>query len=483
MLLKKCGLFIFLCTLSRLSVAIELPEIGASSGTAVSTAEEKRIGEAVMRSLRGQLNIINDIEINSYFDAVGKRLVSHSDTPNQPFHFFVVNNDEINAFAMPGGFIGIHSGLILNTQDESELASVLAHEIAHVTQHHLARSFEAVNKLSLPMAIATIVAVVASAALNNPEIGQAAVAAMSAGGQQMQVNFTRDHEKEADRIGIQLLADAGFDSSSMPNFFETLQNNSRYYQQDIPEFLRTHPVTTNRIAEARERAKKYPKKPLAESPHYQLIRAKLLVLTSDDKVQLIKKLRDGLKGGRYRSELATRYALVLALLATEKTDSVQEQIDWLLKKDGDRAVYRLQQARLALLQKQTAKAMQLYEQALQIYPNDPLLSLDYAEKLLQNNNPERAKAILLALTISKDSQYYQLLAQVYQMLGNKAEAHLVLAEDFHLQGQTALALSQLEQAREQKTLDFYVAARIEARYKELQALLQEEQADSAMIQP
>jgi predicted Zn-dependent protease len=202
-----------------------------------------------------------------------------------------------------------------------------------------------------------------------------------------------------------------------------------------------------------------------------------------DQEKLVKRLQKMLEEGRYRNELATRYALVLALLTNEKTLGVQEHIDWLLKKDGDRVVYRLQQAHLALLQKQKDKAMQLYERALQVYPDDPLLSLDYAEKLLQNNNPERAKVILLALSSQQNSDYYQLLVQSHQMLGNKAEAHLVLAEDFYLHGQTALALSQLKQARQQKGLDFYVAARIEARYQELETLLREEQESSAMGQP
>lgn len=476
-------LFILLNVLAQPSRAIELPDIGASSGTVVSTATERKIGEAVMRNLRRQLNVIEDLEINNYFETIGKKLTSYSDIPTQPFHFFVVDSDEVNAFAMPGGFIGVHSGLILDTHDESELASVLAHEIAHITQHHLARTFEAVNKLSLPMAIATIAAIVASATLNNPEIGQAAVSALAAGGQQMQVNFTRAHEKEADRIGVQLLASAGFDPMSMPNFFETLQKNTRYYQQKVPEFLRTHPVTTDRIAEAKERAKYYPKKMFAESIVYQLMRAKLLVLVTRDKIQLTKKLQDMLKNGRYSNELATRYALVLALLASEKTAGVQEHLDWLFTQDGDRVVYRLQQARLAWLQKQVPKVIQIYEQALQIYPNDQLLSLDYAEKLLQNNNPERAKAILLASSSSPHSRHYQLLAQAQQMLGNNAEAHLALAESAYLQGRIALALSQLKQARQQKALDFYVAARVEARYQELQAIWQEEQADSAIIEP
>lgn len=466
-----------------LTFATDLPDMGTSSSALVSSTTEKALGEAIMRKLQRQLDIIEDVEINNYFATIGKRLVSFSDQPDQPFHFFVVNSDKVNAFAMPGGFIGIHSGLILNTQDESELAAVLAHEIAHVTQRHLARTFEAMDKLSLPIAVATIVAIVASVATQNPDIGQAAVATMAAGGRQMYTHFTHTHEKEADRIGIQLLAKAGFDPLSMPSFFETLQSRTRYYRQGIPEFLRTHPITIDRIAEAKERAQRYPRKPLVSAPSYQLMRARLRVLVEMDRLQLIKQLKRQLAEGRYRNELATRYALTLALLMEDQTEGVQTQIDWLFTHDGDRVVYRLQQAHLALLQTQVDKAMQHYEQALQIYPNNVLLSLDYAEKLLQNNNPKRAKVVLSTLSTQPNAHYYQLLAQSYQLLGNKAEAHLALAEAFYLQGQTVLALGQLKQARQLETTDFYVAARIESRYQALQAILETEQITSASTHP
>lgn len=484
--LRKFWVYGFLIVLSGTPLpdsAIELPDIGASADDVVSPALEKKVGESVMRTLRYQMELIDDLEIENYFNALGKKLVSYSDAPMQEFHFFVVKSDVVNAFAMPGGFIGTHSGLILNTQSESELASVLAHEIAHITQRHLARTFEAVNRLSIPSAVAALVAVIASAALNNPDIGQAAVAAISAGNQQLQVNFTRLHEKEADRIGMQLLAAGGFDPLSMPNFFESLQANTRYYGQGVPEFLRTHPVTTDRIAEARERAKQFPRKNFEESPSYQLMRARLLVLIEENPAQLAKKLQNMLSAGRYRNELATRYALVLAKLASEQTEGVSAQIEWLFQHDGDKEVYRLQQAHLALLQKHVDEAMQLYDQALRVYPNDPLLSLDYAEKLLQNSHPARAKTVLLALSSLANSRYYRLLAQTYQALGNTAEMHLALAEDFYLNGQTALALSQLKQARQQKKLDFYVAARLEARYRELQHALQEEQDSSGAPEP
>ncbi|OQW91778.1 MAG: hypothetical protein BWK79_16140, partial [Beggiatoa sp. IS2] len=398
------------------------------------------------------------------------------DNPTQGFRFFVINDSSINAFAVPGGVIVAHSGLISATQDEGELASVLAHEIAHVTQRHTARAVETSGQWSLPVVAAMIAAIVVGVAANNPDIGQAALAATMAGNIQMQINFTRAHEREADRVGMQILAQAGFDPRSMPAFFERLQASSRYQDGNLPELLRTHPVTTDRVAESRDRADQYPKQFFQDTPQYHLLRAKLLWLTDKNPQELVKKLQTMLKEGRYRDERATRYALALTLLANKQIDGVLPHIEWLEQHDSDRVSYRLLRAHLAFLQKDEAAIKRIYQQALQVYPNDQVLSLDYAEKLLQNNEAKLAKTLLLELTPLANPHYYRLLAQAHQLTGAKVEAHLALAESFYLNGQTALAVAQLKEARQQNNGDFYLAARIEARYEELQKELQEERA-------
>jgi predicted Zn-dependent protease len=455
--------------------AVELPDIGSSANAIMSATDEQKLGEAFFRQLHRQAEVIDDIDINDYINALGHRLASFSDNPEQSFRFFVIKDAAINAFAVPGGFIGVHSGLISNTRDESELASVVAHEIAHVTQHHIARTIEAMDRLSLPAMAALIAAIVVGATVN-PQIGQAAAATLMAGSVQMQINFTRTHEKEADRVGMQILASAGFDPRSMPAFFERLQTATRYYENGVPEFLRTHPVTSDRIAEAQSRADKYPVKLISDAPLYHLMKAKLLVLSDDNPNNLLKKLQEMLKEGRYRDERATRYALALTLLTSKQLAGVQEQLDWLLKHDTDRVVYRLLKAQLAWLQNDNPKAMQIYQQALEVFPNDQQLGLDYAEKLLQNHLPANAKTVLLTLSPSLNPAYYRLLAQAYQDTGVIAEAQLALAEHYYLSGQTALAVEQLKQARQLKKLDYYIASRIEARYVELKRELQEEEA-------
>ncbi|MCK5665601.1 MAG: M48 family metallopeptidase [Thiotrichaceae bacterium] len=458
--------------LSFPAATIELPDIGISANTVMSPADEQKLGENFIRQLRRQVFVIEDAQINNYINALGNRLASYSNKPEQKFNFFVIKDSSINAFAVPGGFVGIHSGLILKTHSESELASVVAHEISHVTQRHIARMIADSKRFSLP-AMAVLIAAVLMAGAGNPEVGQAAAAAVMAGNVQMQINFTRTHETEADHIGMQILAKAGFEAHDMPSFFERLQAAGRYHQ-GVPDFLRTHPVTTDRIAEARVRAEKYPRQQKKDTPLYHLMKAKLLILTADNKHSLKKKLEKMLKTGRYRDERAIRYALALTLLATQQGDAVQTQIDWLFKNDADRIIYHLLKANLALLQNKFVKAMQVYEQALQAYPGDKMLGISYAEKLLQNNIAQKAKAVLLKIPSSSNPYYYHLLAKAYQATGAIATAHLTLANSYHLMGQTKLALEQIKLARQQQNRNSYLTSRIETRYKELTTQLLEE---------
>ncbi len=470
--------FIILWAICLPCVAIELPDMGISANSVLSQAEEQKLGKTFIRQLRRQMEIIDDAQINNYINALGHRLASYSNNPAQPFRFFVIKEPSINAFAVPGGFIGVHSGLILTTRSESELASVLAHEIAHVTQRHIARSIEASQRLSAPALAALIIAGIIAGAAGAPQVGEAALVAMMASQVQMQINFTRTHEKEADRVGMQILANAGFEPRDMPNFFDRLQASTRYYEGGVPDFLRTHPVTTDRIAEAHDRAEKYPHRFITDSPLYHLMRAQLVVLTTNNKPKLLKKLKKMFNAGHYRDERAIRYAIANISLATRQTDNVQTQIDWLFKNDSDRIIYRLLKAHLAWLKNNDAKAMQIYEQALQIYPGDQILSLDYAEKLLQNDLGEKAQAVLLKIPSTSNPNYYRLLARAYQLTGTLAKAHLALAENHYLMGETRQAVEQLKLARKKIKQDFYLASRIDARYNELQVELLEEQKAS-----
>ncbi|MEP6482997.1 MAG: M48 family metalloprotease [Rudaea sp.] len=237
----------------------QLPNMGSSAGTVASPEEQRQYGFYMLHELRNQNQVVDDALLTDYINMIGYRLVAYSQKQDQPFTFFIVRDTSINAFALPGGFVGINAGLITTTANESELAAVLAHEISHITQQHLVRAVEAEQKYAPLMVLAMLGAIVASAhqspySTSNSGIG--AIATAEGIAEQMQINFTRADESEADRIGINTLAKAGFDPDAMADFFERMQHALRpgFDENDVPALLMDHPVTNQRISEARERA-------------------------------------------------------------------------------------------------------------------------------------------------------------------------------------------------------------------------------------
>jgi len=454
--------------LSNQSLAVELPSMGDTSGAIVSPDEERRMGEGLMRQVRQSTLLVEDPEVSEYIQSLGYQLVANSDSPAQDFTFFVINDPTINAFAAPGGFIGIHIGLVLAAESESELASVLAHEIVHVTQRHLARAIEKANKMNVPATAALLAALILSG--SNPQIGQAAVMATMAGSVQNQLNFTRAHEQEADRLGMQILANAGFNPRSMPLFFERMQQASRFYDNRLPEFLRTHPVTLSRIADSRNRAEQYSVKGYTEREAYRLIRAKLRVLSAANPASLIKTFEDAAKKGR-QSRSDERYGYALALLAASRYSEARTQIKKLLEKDPNRIAYLIASADIDMADKQPGAAASRLSEALKLFPNNHPLTMTYAEALLNDGEAETARLLLKDHLRSRDPSpaLYALLARAEKDAGYAADAHQSLAEYYYLSGETRTAIDQLNIAlRLVQDKDFYRASRIEARLKELQ---------------
>ncbi|MCW8900117.1 MAG: M48 family metalloprotease [Gammaproteobacteria bacterium] len=449
---------------------INLPDIGDNAGN-ISLAEEYRTGEAVIRNIRRAGGVLDDPIIQGYLNELGYRLVSHSET-QQLFHFFLIKDTSINAFALPGGFIGINAGLILATKSESELAGVMAHEIAHITQRHHARQYEQGSN-SIPIIAALIAAMVLGS--QNNDIGQAALASVAAGSAQQQINFTRSNEKEADRIGINLLINAEFNPHGMADFFDTMDKQSRLYGDSIPEFLRSHPVNPARIADAKHRASTYKNGLESSSTTYHLLRSRLKVLASDDTAELLKDFSSKLSDGNYQNKEATRYGYALALQTNKQYSQALKQIDILIDKNPEQITYNILKAQIETDAQLYPAAIKTFKKLLNLYPGNNTVNLYYAETLLKANKIELADKILQAQISpsTKIPKLYQLLANTQAKLNKPASSHQSLAEYYYLLGQTHDAIKQLELGLKIANVDFYLTSRLEARLKEFKAELHE----------
>jgi len=455
----------------------QLPDLGDASGKAITPQQDIALGKAFMRQIRQSGLILEDPEVNSYLAALGNKLAMHSENPGHSFTFFLVDDSTINAFAGPGGYIGVNVGLFVTADSESELAGVMAHEIAHVTQRHLARRFDAADKMSLPTTAAVLAAILIGATANG-SAGAAALTAASAANMQYQINFTRANEYEADRVGIQTLADAGFDPYGMPQFFEKLQKNSKLYGTRPPEFLSTHPVTTNRIAEATSRAETYPRKPAYTSLDFLLLRAKLRVRSYPDPKQVLADFQryQGESGGDTPAE---KYEFALLLAANGRYPQAETVMQKLQKGDPDRITYRLALADILGRGKQPDEALAVYKDALALYPDSMAVALPYATTLMDTGREEEAYRLLSDITAShqENAKAFKLLAQAAGATGHKVQTHTAMSQYYFLNGFTNQAIEQLKLAEKQPGLSDYLTARIQARITQLETLLQAEKLE------
>jgi predicted Zn-dependent protease len=449
--------------------AVELPSIGESSQRYLSPEEEQRLGDAFMRNIRQTLTINQDPEVTEYVQSLGYRLLANTDTGGRKFTFFVVEDPAINAFAGPGGYIGINSGLILITENESELASVVAHEIAHVTQRHLARAFEAASKMSLPATAAIIAAIILGN--QNGQLGEAAIAATAAGSAQHQINFTRSNEEEADRLGMQTLAKSGFNPRSMPKFFERLQQSTRFSDDQAYEFLRTHPVTVSRIADTRNRAEQLSYTPRPDSGNYALIKTKLLVEKENTTLNSVDFFARLLQDASPAGQPALRYGYALALLADNKYDQARTEIMKLISKDPERLAYQFVLARIEMADNHMDKALKIYADNFGLYPHNYPLTVYYTNALIQAGQPQKAVDLLHDHLRQRPAttKIYSLLAQAETDAGHLVAAHQALAEYHYLNGQTHTAIDQLNIALDNvEKDDTMLKARIQARIAQLE---------------
>jgi len=465
-------LFIHFFLFSGLRAAdeIKLPDMGDSTGTLISPAQEKLLGASFFRSIRSQLEISYDPDVQQYIQTLGQTLAANSDTPTQDFYFFVVLSDDINAFAGPGGYIGINSGLILSSDSESELASVVAHEIAHVTQRHIYRSYEASSRMSLPAAAAMVAAIII--ATQAPEVGLGALSAIQAGSLQMQIDFTRDNEQEADRIGIRILERSGFDPLSMPAFFEKLQLASRYYGEGAPEFLRTHPVTSSRISDTRGRAEKYPYRQVPDSQTYRLIKAKLRIGSENTKLNdLVVYFTNKVNQGTAEQRAAMQYGLGLTFIKKQQYDKAEEIFQNLHQRYPKQQEYLTALAQAAVNQQDFETAKKRYLKLQQQFPGNIEYQFEYISILLKSNQPRLAlqHLNLIDYRYQQHPRYYLLRARAYGNLKDNVNLHRYMAEYFYAIGQPNTAILQITLAQKDKGLNFYLSAILEDRLNLFQA--------------
>lgn len=443
----KKFLLVLLFLTSLISHAEGLPDLGDIAQEAISPQQERQIGEQSMYQIRADKSYLDDAEVADYLNVLGSSLVVNSSEPGQTFEFFAINDAAINAFAMPGGFIGVNTGLILAAQSESELASVLSHEIAHVTQHHLARIVSG-QKIDSLASMALLAAAILSAR-SNPDAAMATIVGVQAGGIQRHLNFTRLHEQEADRIGLDILQKSGFDSRAMPTFFERLQKATRLLEGNTPTYLRTHPVNNERIADIANRVQQIPYKPVASSLDFHLLRAKLQTLHKTPQ-EAIAYFENSLGPQKFGNPVAQRYGLVTALLKSHQLARAAKEFEPLRKQAPNNAMITTLAGKLrragAIAEKNITA---FYRTAVQNFPQHRALIYGYCEVLLQEKNYNDAVTLLNQQVTAhpNDPRLYELQARTYAALGRHQEEHHALAYFYILHGNLRGAIEQLELAK------------------------------------
>jgi beta-barrel assembly-enhancing protease len=460
--------------------AQSLPDLGDESQALYSPAQEKKLGESVVRQIRAQGGYLDDPEVNDYLNDLGQRLVLAVPDAKQDFEFFAVGDPSINAFALPGGYVGVNTGLILLTQTESELASVLAHEITHVTQHHFTRAM-AGQQRSLLYAIAALAVAIAASRSGSSSASQAtsaAVASAQAIALQSQLNYTRENEFEADRIGFQRLDAAGFDDSGMVALMQRLQKESRFSESNAPSYLRTHPITYERIAEAQARAQGKPYRQVPDSLDFQMVRALLKSYTGTPR-EAVLYFDEAIKERKYNNAVAVRYGLVASLLRNDELQRARAELQTLEKIAPPHPMVEAMAGHVLMESGDLDAAIARFAAALQRYPNKMQLVYDYPEALLKANRPLEATTFLdrELLRFPGNGPLHRLAARAYADLGKKMQQFRHQGEYYAWQGDLRGAVFQYEQASKASDGDFYQASVVEARLRTLRRELAEQRAN------
>jgi len=453
----------------------ELPDLGSPADAILSKSDEAQIGRSIMRQIQASGVLVDDPQIVEYVNDIGHRIAAHAHDGDHKFTFFVVDDPSLNAFALPGGFIGVHTGLIESTRSEDELAGVLAHEIAHVTQRHIARAVHANSRQSLLSTAMMLGAILAGAAGASGDAVQGAIAVAQGTSAQASINFTRSNEYEADRVGMDSLAAAGFDPEGMASFFEVISRSTNTpHEYRAPEFLRTHPVTTTRIAEARGRARNYPPIDTIDTRNYGVTRARLLVAgqdTPEDAVAYFER-----QNYDYMSD-PQRYGLAVAYQRDGQDLKAMRIFEELVNREPETIAYHIGLAQSQLALERIDAAAATYNRALELFPRNTPLTVHYAEALLQLDEPEMAHEILLDLlnNTPPSPDQVRLIARAADEAGEKAESNYYMAEYSFMIGDLLGGVNFLQRALNSPDLEEIQRIRFEARIDFIREYMTEEQ--------
>lgn len=468
---RRCAAGLALSLLAAAGAAanteeLKLPDLGESSTSLFSSEYEHQLGRAWLRVFRSQAPTVDDPLMLDYLENLTYQLATHSQLEDRRIELVIVDNPAINAFAVPGGVIGVHNGLLLYAQTEDELATVLSHELAHLSQRHFSRGVEFQQKQQ-PLTLAAMLASLVLMATAGGDAGMAALSATQAAAQDSALRYSRSNEQEADRVGMQTMVDAGMDPHAAPAMFERMLQASRYSNAShIPEFLRSHPLSESRIADTRNRARQYPRQIRHTSLDYQLMRARAVMQLADTPEQAVERFRGELDGSPRSREAAT-YGLVLALTAAGRPDEASLRLDDIWSGDRNRIEYIIADAEIDMARNAPASAAKKLAEQLAVSPGNHPLTMAYANALMQSQQSHIAEQVLVEQSKRRpnDPGLWYLLAEVQGLSGNIAGLHQSRAEYFILNGILDEAQRQLEYALKLTQGDHYSTSRIKERLR------------------
>ncbi len=471
-----CGLLLLNISVTALAVDIELPDLGDASSAVISSQQEYELGQKILKLYRAQMPTSSDPIIYSYLENLIKDLAQYSELPNKNFDLLVIESPQLNAFAAPGRVIGVNTGIFLYTETEDQLASIITHELAHLSQRHIARQMIEQKKNSVPV-MAGILAGIILAATGNADAGMAAITATQAAALDSRLRYSRSYEQEADRVGFQTMLKAERNPNAAGDMFEVMLRRSRFDRRP-PEFLSTHPISESRISDARNRAIKYPRENYPDNLDFHLVAARVKLQHEKTAHQAIKRFETEINSHEYVSEEsreASRYGLVLALTAAGETDKAREELNKILQVRPNKIVYQLASTSIDLKDKKYPLVLKELNKLLGKHPDNHAITIHFAEALMEAGEYKYAEQLLSGYvrTNAKDDYVWYLLAEVYGLVGKILDVHRARAEYYILNGVYDRALNQLENAQRLIKDDAMTAALVEQRLIDVRGMMEE----------